>query len=134
MFDARCLPQVGIQEPIEIRVPNPATFVIQKALIGPERKPDKRAKDAAYVYDMAVLTEQRWADVADAARSVRLSSSERAKWLERAATWFRREYRTPDSPLLASAARILEASNPDEAPTPEAMRRLLCSFLDAIGL
>jgi hypothetical protein len=133
-FDARCLPNVGLDESVEIRIPNPGTFVLQKALIGPERRPDKRAKDAAYVYDLAILTEGRWVDVAGSVRSVRNSSPERAKWLERATAWFGREYRSADSPLLGQAAGILEASNPDEAPTPEAMRRSLCRFFDAVGL
>lgn len=35
----------------DVRVPNPASYLAQKLLIHPKRKPDERAKDVLYIHD-----------------------------------------------------------------------------------
>lgn len=46
---------VPIETPVEIRIPNPVSFIVQKLLIHAQRPPTKRAQDALYVHDTLEL-------------------------------------------------------------------------------
>ena len=46
---------VPIETPVEIRIPNPVSFIVQKLLIHAQRRPTKRAQDALYVHDTLEL-------------------------------------------------------------------------------
>jgi hypothetical protein len=46
---------IPLARPAELLIPNPASFVIQKLLIAPRRRPEDRAKDALYVHDTIEL-------------------------------------------------------------------------------
>ncbi len=46
---------VPIETPVEIRIPNPVSFIVQKLLIHAQRPPEKRAQDALYVHDTLEL-------------------------------------------------------------------------------
>jgi hypothetical protein len=46
---------IPLARPAELLIPNPTSFVIQKLLIAPRRRPEDRAKDALYVHDTIEL-------------------------------------------------------------------------------
>jgi len=45
----------GINNNIQVTIPNPVTFIVQKLLIRSKREPDKQAQDALYVHDTVDL-------------------------------------------------------------------------------
>jgi hypothetical protein len=46
---------IPLVRPLELLIPNPASFVVQKLLISPTRRREDRAKDALYVHDTIEL-------------------------------------------------------------------------------
>ena len=48
-------PNIDTDKPIEIRIPNPVTFITQKVLIRNVRRLDKRAQDVLYIHDTLEL-------------------------------------------------------------------------------
>ena len=47
--------EVPIPVDVDLFVPNPASFIVQKLLIHPDRPPGKRAQDVLYIYDTLEL-------------------------------------------------------------------------------
>jgi hypothetical protein len=55
-LDLRDAPPLGVTEDLQVRIPNPVSYIMQKVLIRRQRKtPAKRAKDSYYIYEIAVL-------------------------------------------------------------------------------
>ena len=48
-------PQWGVDDALELRIPNPASFILQKLLIHDERPVDKKAQDILYIHDTLEL-------------------------------------------------------------------------------
>lgn len=46
---------VRLPEPVDVRVANPVSFVVQKLLIHADRRPEKRAQDVLYLHDTIQL-------------------------------------------------------------------------------
>ena len=46
---------VPVERPVDVRLPNPVSFIAQKILIHKDRAPSKRAQDALYVHDTLEL-------------------------------------------------------------------------------
>jgi hypothetical protein len=42
---------VPVRQPLDVTVPNPVNFIVQKLLIHKHRRPDKQAQDALYIHD-----------------------------------------------------------------------------------
>jgi hypothetical protein len=47
--------EIAFDEPVDLLVPNPVSFIIQKVLIHDKRKPDKKAQDLLYIHDTLEL-------------------------------------------------------------------------------
>lgn len=47
--------EFGLEERAEVRLPNPATFIAQKLLIHPSRRPEKQPQDILYIHDTLEL-------------------------------------------------------------------------------
>lgn len=47
--------EVPFDEPVDVLVPNPVSFIIQKVLIHDRRKPGKKAQDVLYIHDTLEL-------------------------------------------------------------------------------
>jgi hypothetical protein len=47
--------EVPFDEPVDVLVPNPVSFIIQKVLIHEKRKPGKKAQDVLYIHDTLEL-------------------------------------------------------------------------------
>ena len=81
---------------VDLRIPNPAAYVFQKALVHEERD-EKAAKDLAYVYDVALLWSGKENEVLEMSRSL---AAESATW----ATWLGRARRTLDGLFIAETS------------------------------
>jgi hypothetical protein len=47
--------EIAFDEPVDVLVPNPVSFIIQKVLIHDKRKPLKKAQDVLYIHDTLEL-------------------------------------------------------------------------------
>jgi hypothetical protein len=114
---------------ITISIPNPAAYIVQKMLVLPKRRPEKKAKDLVYVHDTFAI-------FADSAASVRGS------WEALRKTMLAGHVRTYEktvrsvvadvSDMMRRAARV--AAERADPPTPEmlllGLRRGFASAFD----
>jgi hypothetical protein len=76
-------PEWGAAAPIDLRIPNPVSFIVQKLLIHDDRPRDKKAQDLLYIHDTLELFAPELDNLAEIWRGeVRPSMPE--KWAERA--------------------------------------------------
>lgn len=64
-MDARAVPGLGLDEPTPVAVAHPMAFILQKARIRDRRRLDKRAKDMAYIADVARITRPMWGELGE---------------------------------------------------------------------
>ncbi len=65
---------------LKVRIPNPAAYVLQKALIHGERGVSSQRKDLAYIYDIAVMWFRQVERVRRMMESLAAGSPEWGKW------------------------------------------------------
>lgn len=94
--------RLGGFAPFEVRVPNPLSFVLQKALIraARRRRQGKAESDAASMVEIASLFRRRGEDVAQLAGSLRAQSRAAAKDVERGVSILREQFLDPRSQAL----------------------------------
>lgn len=118
---------------LAFRVPNPAAYVVQKLLASARRSShDKRDKDLAYIYDVALLTRSDWGSVASRVDSLRDAFP--TKWFDDASDLARGHFDGPDSVGPLAIARVLKDHDPATAPTSEGAQRVVRRFFRAIRL
>ncbi len=130
-FDAGSVPGIGLDEPAFINLPNPASFVLQKLLAWPLRASDKRAKDLAYVYEVAILTQKQWSGVAEVVG--RLRQGFPSVWFDRVADLVRREFRSLESEGPVAVVRQYR-DFPGRAPTERAVWQTVNDFAEGVGM
>lgn len=119
---------------LTVRLPNPATYILQKALIRSERKAEARRKDLAYIYDLAVIWFRRAERVREMMESVAAESPEWAMWLAKGCAELQYLFRDPDADGPVSVESEF-AVRPEGPPvTAEAAFRIVRTFLDAVLL
>lgn len=130
-FDAGAVPGLGLGRSTSILLPNPGSYVCQKLLAWPSREQDKRAKDFAYVYEVAVLTQKHWPDVA--AVVGRLRDRFPSAWFERSRDLVLRKFGSQYSDGPVAVVRQYR-DIPVGAPTEGSVWGTIRSFADATGL
>lgn len=56
--------EIAFDEPIDIQVSNPVSFIIQKLLIHEKRKAGKKAQGVLYIHDTLSCSAARWTNSA----------------------------------------------------------------------
>lgn len=130
-FDVSAVPGLGLGRSTSILLPNPGSYVFQKLLAWPSREQDKRSKDLAYVYEVAVLTQKHWRDVA--AVVGRLKGQFPSPWFDRARELVLRKFESQYSDGPVAVVRQYQ-DIPVGAPTEGAVWRTVRSFAEATGL
>jgi len=105
----RVAPAVGVPvtKPVDLRVPNPVSFVVQKLLIHGARKAEKKAQDILYIHDTLEL----FGASLDHLRTLWLQEVRPEmprRWGTRAATVARRLFLGRVTDKIRDAARIPE--------------------------
>lgn len=130
-------PGLGAErEPLAVQVPHPGYFLVQKLLIASERtRQDRRAKDMAYLYQVASLFRR---DLGTLAGEVRTRMDDVATWR----TWLGRARRQaevlfsgPASPGVTEAHRVLRAELAGqgvEVPSPAMIHAGVRLFLNEL--
>ncbi len=130
-FDASTWTELSLKESTTILLPNPASYVAQKLLAWPDRVSKKRDKDLAYVYDVAVLTQEHWPDLANVV--VRLKRSFPKVWFDRIGKLVGRLFESVASEGPIAIARQYQGI-PGRVPTESATWKTVANFSKAIGL
>jgi hypothetical protein len=124
--------ELGLRGRREILLPQPANYVLQKVLAGPERSRDKRDKDLAYIYEVALLTRDDWPGIA--AALVRLRGRYPQRWFSRARSLLLHDFEAVGSDGPVAVARQYRGLMPGGgAPSERAVHTVIIGFLEAIG-
>lgn len=117
--------------PTVIRVPHPATYVAQKFLAWPARDSKKRPKDLAYVYEVAVLTQTRWPELADVVSLLKTRFP--GAWFERIHDVIERQFESEAAEGPVAIVRQYEGVT-GHVPGHNAVTKTMKAFLGSIGL
>lgn len=128
------LPGVGeIIPAVDVRVPHPGFFIIQKILIADRRDPEtERPKDMAYIYQVVNLFSR---DLPPLARDVRVRMQDnhaRKRWLKDLVRLATGLFATPASSGVVEAHRALTAElagSGTDAPTPVQIHAGIQAFM-----
>jgi hypothetical protein len=131
LFDVGSVPDTGLERPTMIRLPNPASYVLQKLLAWPLRVPEKKAKDLAYVYEVAVLTQKQWQSVSDAV--VTLKSHFPKPWFVNARNLVINEFESETSDGTIAVVRQY-GDVPGRAPDERTVWHTITAFAEAKGI
>ena len=128
--DASLVRELGLVHRREILLPQPANYVLQKILAWPERAPEKRDKDLAYVYEVALLTRDRLDDVARSVAALRRRHP--APWFARARKLMEKLFAsdTSDGPI-AVARQYRGLMTKGGAPSERAVWTVVHGFTEA---
>lgn len=121
--------RLGHFAPVEVRVPNPLSFVLQKALIRADRRrrQGKAESDAASIVETAALFRGRGEELARLAPSLRAQSRSAAKDVERGVGILREQF-------LDSRSRGLDTELVRRRRSLSDARELVRGFLDDCGI
>jgi hypothetical protein len=134
-LDAATIPELEVQAPCRVRVPQPALYVAQKILArssGRATRIDKSAKDLAYTYDVAALSRPLWDEQAAVVARAANESPEWKAWLARAGRELRHLFATPESEGPVSAARVFRDLDPRGAPAEQDVRAVVSRFVETV--
>ena len=129
-MDASRVRELGLAHRRKILLPQPANYVVQKILAWPERAPEKRDKDLAYIYEVALLTRDRWDEVARSL--VELRRRHPAPWFSRARKLMEKLFAsdTSDGPI-AVARQYRGLVTKGGAPSERAVWTVVRGFTEA---
>lgn len=132
-FNLAALTEIGIDGPIQVKVPHPAHYVLHKLLVSKKRaKREKRDKDLAYVYDVALVTQNDWDAIARRLKQIEGGKKYPAKWLKDARRIVSNNFRdeSSDGPIVIS--RIYRSI---AVPVSESgVYRVMADFFQKIGM
>jgi hypothetical protein len=110
-----------ITPPLNVRVPHPGFFIIQKILIADRRDPEtERPKDMAYIYQVVNLFSRELSPLASDVRVRMQENRAWNRWFEESVRLATSLFATPSSPGVVEAHRALTAElagSGTEAPT-----------------
>jgi hypothetical protein len=134
-FDASTLDGLGLDRPHVIRVSRPAAYVLQKLLSWDERAAGKKDKDAAYLHEVAILTNGAWSGIDADVRRTEASTHERRRWVSKARKRMHDLFLSTDAEGPLRVVRQYERlADPGSRPTEDGVRRLMTRFADESGL
>jgi hypothetical protein len=130
-FDLSKVDDLGLKEKLEVQIPHPANYVLQKLLISKRRSTkEKHDKDLAYVYDVAILTRGKWHAIKE-----RLEQIEKAipsKWMKDARRIVDQGFQDKTSAGPIAISRIYQKTAPQL--TEVRVHRVMSDFFMQVGL
>ena len=114
-IDLSMVPELGVRDSLAVHIPNPVAYVLQKALVRSKRRErEKRAKDAYYIYEVAVLFRRSLDRLGKDAAAVRAQAV--PKWLQRAVAVLETIFRDANAEGVQEAERVAVDSGQDISP------------------
>ena len=134
-MDGASIPGLGVKPGTVLRVPDPATYVLQKLLARKRRQADRRGKDLAYVYDVALLFRGSWPRMRERIRSLESSSGEYEAWVRKARTVLARLFASPtDDGPIEIAHEYSDSGMEGTPPNEDAVWAVMRRFIAELGL
>src|SRR3990172_5360204 len=119
--------------PIEVRLPHPGFFIVQKILISEElNRQDKRPKDIAYVYQVVSLFRRELIPLAEDIRDQMGAIPAWRKWLQRFSRLAGSLFSGPTAPGVTEAYTVLGAEMAGsglDVPSPQMIHAGVSLFL-----
>lgn len=125
-IDTTVIPFLDGIRPSTVRVPSPAAYLLGKSLTLSRRKPSKRGKDYAYIYQLALVTRALWDQLERDLSRIPIHP----KWRSRGYATLRDSFASPESVGVVAAAHTLD----DPTVTVEVVFRVVSRFLNEIGV
>lgn len=133
-INTRRIPGLHVKPPASLRIPNPASYLIQKGLILDLRKGNKAAKDFAYVYEVALLWSGREPNVRAMVESLAGDSTLWARRVREGTVILARAFADESAEGPVSVAKEHARAGTTPAVSPKAVFRVVAPFLrDALG-
>jgi hypothetical protein len=133
--DVSGIAPLGLKGTWRIRLPHPACFILQKILIRPRRRLQKRDNDAPHVFDVALLTRPIWTQMGATLARVESGGQFPKRWFRRVRQALGEVFASPDAPGPVGVARAYRsAMGESAAPTEDAVYRAMAVFLESVGL
>ncbi len=105
---------------IEVRVPNPAAYVMQKILIrNKRRRAEERQKDCHYIYEVAVVFRNALDHLGNEMGFIETEFANVPKWLKDFRSEFSTLFDSPEGTGCQEATLVAEDSSSGSAVTPE---------------
>jgi hypothetical protein len=125
------VPNLGLSDGTEFQIPNPASYILQKALALKGRPAEKQQKDLAYFFEVAALWFNETERVREMVGSIVDHSSEWSKWVERGKDVLDRAFQSEHSEGPVSAEQVFSGMADGHVVSATAAFRLTGEFLTA---
>lgn len=122
----------GLMAPkgLEIRIPRPGAYMIQKALCSRKRSPlEKRDKDLAYIFDVVVISRSNWEEVSQEIREIGKVGPLWSGWLDKARGTLQDAFLSDAGDGPEVVARIYQHDKLQAAN----VRRVMRQFMETVG-
>jgi hypothetical protein len=119
------IPELELSDEHSFRVPNPMCFIVQKILIRENRGQRKQENDACHIYDVAILTHNRWQEMRAALQQIVDSKQFPSKWFSDARAVLQRMFESS-----TSAGPLAVTKNYPGMTSAEEVVRAMAAFLD----
>lgn len=132
-FDLASLPQLHLDAPCEVTIPQPASYTLHKLLVS-QRRSDaaKRDKDLAYVYELAVASHDHWQSIKAELDRTKAAKRIPAAWWKNASKIATRNFGHASSDGPVSVARIYGTIG--ATISESSIQRVMVRFFRALGL
>ena len=115
-----------------IQIPNPAAYILQKALALKHRKAEDRRKDLAYVFEVAALWFYETERLQEMVRSIDEYSPVWSRWVERARSILLRAFDSEYSEGSVSTEQVYGDTADGHLVSASAVGRVRGQFLRAV--
>ena len=124
--DISAVPEFEDLEGVQIRVPNPTTYFVQKVLIRSQGRPQALMdKDCYYLYEVSMLFRNASLELKAAYESIKGSSPTRAKWLKRFLKDATNLFRTDTSEGPTAAVRVYRDTFPANSDSSDVTHEMI---------
>lgn len=129
------LPFLGIDDPaMTLRIPNPGMYIIQKVLCREKRRPNKKDKDLAYVYDVVSIFRTRWQQIGKDILQLETENAKYAPWINKALKSLTQLFDSPTSIGPVAVVREISTASTGVPPTEAAVHQIMTKFMEDSGL
>jgi hypothetical protein len=128
-FDLGSLGELDRSSELDVQIPRPGAYLIQKLLCSEERESDeKRHKDLAYCYDLATLTHGDWAEMQAEIAELAAEKTVWSKWIDQAGDIIQDAFLADD----ASGAVLVSRVYGDESVRETTVDRVMEQFIESM--
>jgi hypothetical protein len=124
------VPNLGITDPdIELRIPTPGMYIVQKVLCRASRRANKKDKDLAYIYDVVSLFRKDWKQIGEAILKQSTANRNYQRWIDTALQSLTQLFNSPVSDGPVAVVREISTTAIGVPPSESAVYQVMTAFL-----